>query len=64
MVKSICEMKNGKASSVVTEILKVSSDICSELIADFTDSMVVKIRCQVNGMTILFSAYSKVKVKL
>ena len=36
-------MKNGKASGpsgVVTEMLKASSDICSELIADLTNSIV------------------------
>ena len=36
-------MKNDKASGpsgVVTEMLKVSSDICSELIADLTNSIV------------------------
>ena len=43
VVKSICKMKNDKASGpsvVVTEILKASSDICSELIADLTNSIV------------------------
>ena len=37
VVKSICKMKNRKASGtsgVVTEMLKASSDICSKLIAD------------------------------
>ena len=36
-------MKNGKApslSGVVTEMLKLSSDICSELTADLTNSTV------------------------
>ena len=43
VVKSICKMKNGKASGlsgVVTEMLKTSSDIVSELIADLTNSIV------------------------
>ena len=43
MVKSICTMKNSKVpgpSSVVTKILKASSDLCSELIADLTNSIV------------------------
>ena len=43
VVKSIFKMKNGKASgpsSVVTKMLKASSDICSELIADLTNSIV------------------------
>ena len=41
--KSISKMKIGKASGpsgVVTEMLKASSDVCSELIADLTDSMI------------------------
>ena len=36
-------MKNGKASDlsgVVTEMLKASSNICSELITDFTNSII------------------------
>ena len=43
VVKSICKMKNGKVSGpsgVVTEKLKASSDTCSELIADLTNSIV------------------------
>ena len=43
--KSICKMKNDKASgpsSVVTKMLKASSDICSELIADLANSIVCK----------------------
>ena len=43
MVKSICKMKNGKASDpsgVITEMLKASSDVCSGLIADLTNSTV------------------------
>ena len=41
--KFICNMKDGKAShplGVVTELLKASSDVCSELIADLTNSIV------------------------
>ena len=40
--KSICKMKNDKTSdpsSVVTEMLKASSDVCSELIAELTNSI-------------------------
>ena len=43
VVNSICKMKNGKASDppgVITEMLKASSDICSGLIADLTNSTV------------------------
>ena len=43
LAKSICKKKNGKAyspSCVVTEMLKASSDICSELIADLRHSIV------------------------
>ena len=43
MVKSVCKMKNGKASGpsgVVTELLTASSNICSELIADLTNSII------------------------
>ena len=43
VIKSICKMKNGKASGpsgVVTKMLKASSDIYSELIADLTISKV------------------------
>ena len=43
VVKSICKIKNGKASGpsgVVTEMLKASSNICCELIADLTNSIV------------------------
>ena len=43
VVKSICKVKNGKASGpsgVVTEMLKASSNICSELIAYLTKSIV------------------------
>ena len=43
VVKSTCKMKNGNASGpsgVVTEMLKVSYNICSELIADLTNSIV------------------------
>ena len=43
VVKSISKMKNGEAygpSGVVTEILKASFNICSELIADLTNSIV------------------------
>ena len=43
VVKSICTMKNSKVpgpSGVVTKILKASSDLCSELIADLTNSIV------------------------
>ena len=39
----MCKMKNGKASGpsgVVTKMLKACSDICRELIADLTNSMV------------------------
>ena len=43
VVKSICKMKNGKAfagpSGAVTEMLKASFDICSELITDHTNSI-------------------------
>ena len=41
--KSISKMKIGKASGpsdVVTEMLKASSDVCSELIADLTNSII------------------------
>ena len=41
--KSISKMKLGKApgpSGVVTEILKASSDVCSEMIADLTNSII------------------------
>ena len=67
MEKSICKIKNGKASGpsgVVTEMLKLSFDICSELIADRKNSMICENRCKVNGITVLLSVYSKVKVKL
>ena len=43
VVKSICKMKNGKASGplgVVTKMLKASSSISCELIADHTNSIV------------------------
>ena len=43
VVQSICKMKNSKASGpsgVVTEMLKASSNICSELITDLTNSTV------------------------
>ena len=43
MVKSICKMKNGKTfgpSGVVTEMLKASSYICSELITGLANSIV------------------------
>ena len=43
VVKSICKVKNGKAcgpSGVVTQMLKASSYICSEMIADLTNSIV------------------------
>ena len=63
--KSICKMKNDKTSdpsSVVTEMLKASSNVCSELIAELTSS--IKMWCQVNGMTVLLSAYLKVMVKV
>ena len=41
--KSICMMKKSKASGpsdVVTEMLKASYNICSELMADLTNSIV------------------------
>ena len=41
--KSICKMKLGKApdpSGVMTEMLKASSDVCSEMIADLTNSII------------------------
>ena len=41
--KSISKMKLGKApspSGVVTEMLKASSDVCSEMIADLTNSII------------------------
>ena len=41
--KSINKMKKGKTpdpSGVVTEILKASSDICSKIIADLTNSII------------------------
>ena len=43
VVKSICKIKNGKASGpsgVVSKMLKASSDICSGLIAGLTNSIV------------------------
>ena len=43
MEKSISKMENGKGSypsSAVAEMLKASSNICSELIVDLTNSMV------------------------
>ena len=43
MVKSICKIKNSKASGpsgVVTEMLKAFSDICSDLIGDLTNSII------------------------
>ena len=43
VVKSNCKMKNGNASGpsgVVMEMLKVSYNICCELIADLTNSIV------------------------
>ena len=43
VVKSICKTKNGKASGpsgVVIEMLKASSDICSELIANLANSII------------------------
>ena len=43
VVKSNCKMKNGKASGptgVVTEMLKASFNICREMIADLTNSIV------------------------
>ena len=43
VVQSICKMKNSKASGpsgVATEMLKASSNICSELITDLTNSTV------------------------
>ena len=41
--KSISKMKTGKApspSGVLTEMLKASSDVCSEMIADLTNSII------------------------
>ena len=41
--KSICKMKLGKApgpSGVVTEMMKTSSNVCSEMIADLTNSII------------------------
>ena len=41
--KSINKMKKGKStgpSGVVTEMLKASSDICSKMIADLTNSII------------------------
>ena len=42
LVKSTCTTKNGKASgpSGVTEMLKASSDICSELVANLANSII------------------------
>ena len=43
VVKSVCKMKNGNASGpsgVVTELLTAPSNICSELIADLTNSII------------------------
>ena len=45
-------------------MLETSSDICSELIADLTNSIIRENTNQVNGMTVLFAAYVKVEVKL
>ena len=43
VVKSTCMTKNGKASGpsgVVTDMLKASSNICSELIANLANSII------------------------
>ena len=60
--KSINKMKKDKApnpSGVVTEMLKASSDICSKLIADLTNSII-----RDNAMPKEWSACIKTKVKL
>ena len=65
--KSISKMKIGKApspSGVLTEMLKASSDVCSEMIADLTNSIISDNQSLVNGMIASLSVCVKVKVKL
>ena len=60
-------MKLGKApgpSGVVTEMLKASSDVCSEMIAILQTPSFVTTQCLVNGMIASLSVCIKVKVKL
>ena len=60
-------MKNGKASDlsgVVTEMQKESSDICSELITDFTNSIIRENTMPSEWDDSFFSGCSDVKVEL
>ena len=60
-------MKIGKASGpsgVVTEMLKASSNVCSELIADLTNSIIHDNIMPSEWDDSFISAYPKEKVKL